>query len=59
MAIKVTNKRTNYAKNKPNSQKRTQKVQKVNMQNVTLVKNGKKVTIKTSAREARTLKNAA
>ena len=30
MAIKVTNKRTNYAKNKPNSQKRTQKVQKVN-----------------------------
>ena len=59
MAIKLTNKKTNYANNRPNCLKVTKHPQKVNMQKVTLDVNGKKVTIKTSAREARTLKNAA
>ena len=59
MAIKITNKKTNFANNRPNCLKVTKNPQKVNMQKVTVMVNGRKVTIKTSAREARALKNAA
>ncbi len=52
MATKLSLKKPNFAKNKPNSQKRTQKIQNVNLQTVTI--NGEKVVL--SAREARTLK---
>lgn len=55
MAIKVTNKRAKTVNNRPNCLKITKRTQKVNLQNITV--NG--VKIKTSAREARTLKNAA
>ena len=54
MAIKVTNKKTNYANNRPNCLKITKKPQKVNLQTITI--NG--IKIKTSAREARTIKKA-
>ena len=54
MAVKVTNKKTNFANNRPNCFKITKHPQKVNLQTVTI--NG--VKIKTSAREARTLKKA-
>ena len=59
MAIKMTNKKAKSVNNRPNCLKVTKHPQKVNLQNVTLTVNGRKVTIKTSAREARTLKNAA
>lgn len=59
MAIKLTNKKTNYANNRPNCLKVTKHPQKVNLQKLTVNVNGKKVTIKTSAREARAIKNAA
>lgn len=52
MAIKITNKKTNFANNRPNCLKITKHPQKVNLQKITI--NGQ--TIKTSAREARTLK---
>ncbi len=52
MAVKITCKKTNFANNRPNCLKITKHPQKVNLQTVTV--NGKK--IKTSAREARTLK---
>ena len=55
MAIKVTSKKTRSVNNRPNCLKITKRSQKVNLQNVTV--NG--VKIKTSAREARTLKKAA
>ena len=58
MAMKLTNKKTNFANNRPNCLKVTKHPQKVNLQNVTLKVNGRKVTIKTSAREARTLKKS-
>ena len=54
MAVKITNKKTNFANNRPNCLKITKKPQKVNLQTVTI--DG--VKIKTSAREARTLKKA-
>ena len=53
MAVKITNKKTNYANNRPNCLKVTKHPQKVNLQTVTTA-DGKK--IKTSAREARTMK---
>lgn len=52
MATKITSKKTNFANNRPNCLKVTKHPQKVNLQTITV--NGKK--IKTSAREARTLK---
>ncbi len=54
MAIKITNKRTNFANNRPNCLKITKKPQKVNMQTFNI--GGLK--IKTSAREARSIKKA-
>ena len=53
MATKVTSKKTNIANNRPNCLKVTKKPQKVNLQTVTLADGTK---IKTSAREARTMK---
>lgn len=53
MAKKVTSKKTKSVNNRPNCLKVTKRCQKVNMQTVT-DKNGNK--IKTSAREARTIK---
>lgn len=55
MAIKVTNKRAKSVNNRPNCLKITKRKQKVNLQTITV--DG--VKIKTSAREARTLKKAA
>ena len=53
MATKVTSKKAKSVNNRPNCLKVTKRVQKVNLQTVTTA-DGKK--IKTSAREARTLK---
>lgn len=53
MAIKVTNKKAKSVNNRPNCLKVTKRFQKVNLQTVT-TPDGKK--IKTSAREARSLK---
>ena len=53
MATKVTNKRAKSVNNRPNCLKITKRMQKVNLQTVTTA-DGKK--IKTSAREARTMK---
>lgn len=52
MARKITLKKPNFAKNKPNSQTRTPHKQNVNLQQVSI--NGNKVLL--SVREARTLK---
>lgn len=52
MATKITNKKTNFANNRPNCLKATKHPQKVNLQTVTV--DG--IKIRTSAREARTLK---
>ncbi len=54
MAIKLTGKKTNFANNRPNCLKVTKHPQKVNLQKVTI--DG--VTIRTSAREARTIRNS-
>ena len=53
MATKVTKKKKKSVNNRPNCLKITKRMQKVNMQTVTTA-DGKK--IKTSAREARTMK---
>ena len=53
MATKVTSKRAKSVNNRPNCLKITKRMQKVNLQTVTTA-DGKK--IKTSAREARTIK---
>ena len=53
MATKVTSKRTKSVNNRPNCLKVTKRTQKVNLQIVTTA-DGKK--IKTSAREARSMK---
>ncbi len=53
MATKVTSKKANSVNNRPNCLKVTKRMQKVNLQTVTTA-DGKK--IKTSAREARTMK---
>ena len=55
MAIKVTSKRTKSVNNRPNCLKISKRKQKVNLQKITV--NGVKII--TSAREAKTLKNAA
>lgn len=54
MAKKITNKKTNYANNRPNCLKITKKAQKANLQTFKI--GGLK--IKTSAREARSIKKA-
>ena len=56
MATKVTSKKAKSVNNRPNCLKITKRMQKVNLQTVTTA-DGKK--IKTSAREARTLKKKA
>ena len=53
MATKVTNKKAKSVNNRPNCLKVTKRMQKVNLQTVT-TPDGKK--IKTSAREARSMK---
>ena len=53
MATKVTSKKAKSVNNRPNCLKITKRTQKVNLQTVT-TKDGKK--IKTSAREARTIR---
>ena len=53
MATKVTSKKSRTVNNRPNCLKVTKRVQKVNLQTVTTA-DGKK--IKTSAREARSMK---
>ena len=53
MATKVTSKKSRSVNNRPNCLKITKRVQKVNLQTVTTA-DGKK--IKTSAREARSIK---
>ena len=55
MAIKMTNKKAKSVNNRPNCLKITKRTQKVNLQTITI--DGKKY--RTSAREARALKNAA
>ena len=55
MAIKVTNKKTKSVNKRSHALNTTKSTQKPNFQNVTI--NG--VKIKTSAREARTIKKAA
>lgn len=55
MAKKVTCKKTKTVNNRPNCLKVTKRTQKVNLQTITI--DGKK--IRTSAREARALKNVA
>ncbi len=54
MAIKLTGKKTNFANNRPNCLKVTKHPQKVNLQKITI--NG--VTIRTSAREAKAIRNS-
>ncbi len=54
MAVKATNKKPNFSNNRPFSLKATKKKQNVNF--TTLNING--VKIKTSVREARTIKKA-
>ena len=53
MATKVTSKKAKSVNNRPNCLKVTKRIQKVNIQTVTTA-DGKK--IRTSAREARTMK---
>lgn len=53
MATKVTSKKAKSVNNRPNCLKVTKRIQKVNLQTVTTA-DGKK--IRTSAREARTIK---
>lgn len=53
MATKVTSKKAKSVNNRPNCLKVTKRIQKVNLQTVTTA-DGKK--IRTSAREARTMK---
>lgn len=53
MATKVTSKKSKSVNNRPNCLKITKRMQKVNLQTVTTA-DGKK--IKTSAREARSMK---
>lgn len=53
MATKVTSKKTKSVNNRPNCLKITKRTQKVNLQTITTA-DGKR--IKTSAREARTMK---
>ena len=57
MAKNISSKKTNYANNRPNCLKVTKKAQKVNLQKVKDEK-GNVVSVRLSAREIRSLKNA-
>mgnify|MGYP003302585541 CR=1 FL=1 len=60
MAKNISNKKTNYANNRPNCLKVTKKAQKVNLQQVKITdKNGNTIKVRLSAREIKALKNAA
>lgn len=60
MAKNISNKKTNHANNRPNCLKVTKKAQKVNLQQVKVKdENGNVKKVRLSAREIRTLKNAA
>ncbi len=60
MAKNISSKRTNRANNRPNCLKVTKKSQKVNLQQVKVKdENGKIMKVRLSAREIRSLKNAA
>ena len=52
----LTGKGKQYGNNVPFSQKKTRKVWKPNLQNKTVIVDGKKVTLKISAHAIRTLK---
>ena len=60
MAKNISSKKTNRANNRPNCLKVTKKSQKVNLQQVRINdKNGNTIKVRLSAREIRSLKNAA
>lgn len=60
MAKNISSKKTNYANNRPNCLKVTKKAQKVNLQQVKIKdENGNVIKVRLSAREIRSLKNAA
>lgn len=60
MAKNISSKKTNYANNRPNCLKVTKKAQKVNLQQVKVRdENGNVIKVRLSAREIRSLKNAA
>ena len=60
MAKNISNKKTNFANNRPNCLKVTKKAQKVNLQQVRIKdENGNIIKVRLSAREIRALKNAA
>ena len=60
MAKNRSNKKTNTANNRPNCLKVTKKSQKVNLQQIKIVnEKGKVEKVRLSAREIRSLKNAA
>ena len=59
MAKNLSSKKTNKANNRPNCLKVTKKAQKVNLQKVKVTdEKGNVVSVRLSAREIRTLKNA-
>ena len=60
MAKNISSKKTNRANNRPNCLKVTKKSQKVNLQPVKIKDaKGNIITVRLSAREIRSLKNAA
>ena len=60
MAKNISNKTTNFAKNRPNCLKATPKRQKVNLQQVTIeLENGTTKKVRMSAREIKAAKKAA
>ena len=60
MAKNLSSKKTSYANNRPNCLKVTKNAQKVNLQKVKVKdENGNIVSVRLSAREIRSLKNAA
>ena len=60
MAKNISTKKTNRANNRPNCLKVTKKSQKVNLQQVKVKdENGNTIKVRLSAREIRSLKNAA
>ena len=59
MAKNVSNKKTNYANNRPNCLKVTQNPQKVNLQQVKIVdEKGNTIKVRLSAREIKAMKKA-
>lgn len=60
MAKNISSKKTNRANNRPNCLKVTKRSQKVNLQQVKVKdENGNIIKVRLSAREIRSLKNAA